>query len=70
MTTNIGNFDRLARLILGVLLLAAPFLTGIALFQSQTMTIVAVIAGLVLIGTSALKFCPIYRIFGLRTCRV
>jgi hypothetical protein len=70
MTANVGTIDRLARLILGVLLIAAPFLTNIALFQSTPMTWVAVIVGLVLIGTSAMKFCPIYRIFGLRTCRV
>jgi hypothetical protein len=29
-----------------------------------------VIAGIALLGTSAMKFCPMYRIFGIRTCKL
>ena len=70
MTTNVGNLDRIARLVLGLILLVAPFVTSIPLFQSTTMTVVSVIVGLVLIGTSVVRFCPLYRIFGIRTCKV
>jgi len=70
MTTNVGNLDRIARLVLGLILLVVPFITSIPLFQSTAMTVVSVIVGLVLIGTSVVRFCPLYRIFGIRTCKV
>jgi len=69
MTTNVGTLDRAIRFIIGALLILAPFVTDIALFQTTAMMIVAVIVGLVLMGTSLMKFCPIYRVFGLRTCK-
>lgn len=70
MTANVGTIDRLARLVLGILLIAAPFLTKIALFQSTPGTLIAVVVGVVLVATSAMRFCPLYRIFGIRTCQV
>lgn len=70
MTTNLGTIDRIFRLVLGIVLLAAPFVSGMALFASSTATIIAVIAGIVMIATSAMKFCPLYRIFGMRTCKL
>jgi len=68
MTANLGNIDRAVRLILGIVLLAAPFVSGLALFGSSVATIISVIAGLVMVGTSAMKFCPLYSLFGIRTC--
>lgn len=70
MKANVGTIDRIARLILGVLVLAAPFATSLALFQTAPMTVLAVIVGLVLIGTSAMKFCPLYRLLGMNTCQI
>jgi len=70
MTANVGTIDRVFRLVLGLVLLAAPFVSGMALFESSAATIVSVVAGLVMVGTSAMKFCPLYRIFGLRTCKI
>ncbi|KIN73488.1 YgaP family membrane protein [Sulfitobacter guttiformis] len=70
MITNLGTVDRAFRLVLGIVLLALPFMSGLALFESVAATIVSVIAGLIMIGTSAMKFCPLYRIFGIRTCKV
>jgi uncharacterized membrane protein len=70
MTSNIGTIDRVFRLVLGIVLLAAPFVSGMALFASGTATAISVIAGLILIGTSAMKFCPMYRIFGIQTCKI
>ena len=70
MTTNVGKFDRIARLLLGLILLVAPFITSIPLFQSTAMTAISAIVGLVLIGTSVVRFCPLYQIFGVRTCKV
>lgn len=70
MTANVGSFDRLFRVVLGIVLLAAPFVSGMALFESGLATTLSVIVGLVMLGTSAVKFCPLYRIFGIRTCKI
>ncbi len=70
MTTNLGSFDRVFRLILGVVLLGAPFFSGLAFYESSTATIISVVAGLIMVATSAMKFCPLYRIFGIKTCRM
>ncbi|MDP5085646.1 MAG: DUF2892 domain-containing protein [Yoonia sp.] len=70
MTTNVGTIDRVFRLVLGIVLLAAPFVSGMALFQSGPATIVSVIAGIVMVATAATKFCPLYALFGIRTCKM
>ena len=69
MTANVGTIDRLVRIIIGVILLGLPFLSGFAIFESTAATTIAVIAGIIMLATSAMRFCPLYRIFGLRTCR-
>jgi hypothetical protein len=70
MTSNVGTIDRGLRLVLGLVLLAAPFVSGMALFNSSAATIISVIVGLVMVGTSAMKFCPMYRILGVQTCKL
>jgi hypothetical protein len=60
MTTNVGNTDRVLRLVAGVFLLALAFVgprTPIGYL------------GLVLIGTALLNFCPVYSLLGINTCR-
>ena len=69
MTANVGTVDRIFRAILGIVLLIAPFTSSMTLFASPVWTTVAVIVGLVMLGTSAFKFCPAYRILGMRTCK-
>lgn len=70
MSVNVGTIDRTVRIILGLVLLAAPFLSGMAFFESTAVTVIAVIAGITLIGTATMRFCPMYRIFGIRTCKI
>lgn len=70
MTANVGTIDRIIRLVIGVVLILAPFVTSWGLVQSTTGTVISVLVGLVLVGTSAMKFCPLYRILGLRTCQI
>lgn len=70
MTTNIGSVDRIFRLVLGIILLAAPFVSGLAMFESGAATLISVILGIVMVATSAMKFCPLYRIFGIQTCKL
>lgn len=69
MSVNVGTIDRIIRIILGVVLIALPFVSGIALFANTTWAAIAVIAGIIMLATSAMRFCPIYRIFGIRTCQ-
>ncbi|WP_376877889.1 DUF2892 domain-containing protein [Albirhodobacter sp. R86504] len=70
MTANVGNLDRALRILIGLVLIALPFVSGMALFASGAATAVSVIVGLVLIATSAMRFCPLYRILGIRTCKL
>jgi hypothetical protein len=65
-----GTMDRALRVALGLVLLGLPFVSGAALFQSTTATLVAVVLGIVMIATSALKFCPLYRVLGIQTCKL
>ncbi len=69
MTFNVGTPDRIVRVILGLFLIAAPFVTGWALFASPTWTGGAVLVGLVLVATGAIRFCPAYRLFNLSTSK-
>lgn len=70
MTPNVGTVDRVLRLALGIVLLLAPFVSGMALFTSGVATAISIIAGLIMIATSAMKFCPMYTLFGIRTCKL
>ncbi|UTW54655.1 DUF2892 domain-containing protein [Kordiimonas sp. SCSIO 12610] len=64
---NVGNVDRGLRAVIGVGLIATPLLSQ-NLIEPGTATIVSIIAGAILLTTSTMKFCPIYKIFGLKTC--
>jgi len=66
---NLGTIDRVFRLILGAVLLAAPFVSGLPLFDNTAAMVIALVGGVVMLATSAMKFCPLYRLFGIRTCR-
>jgi uncharacterized membrane protein HdeD (DUF308 family) len=70
MTANLGSIDRIFRIVLGIVLLAAPFVSGLAIFSSSTATIISVIIGIVMVATSTMHFCPLYRIFGIQTCKI
>lgn len=62
---NMSRFDRGGRLIAGILLLV---LVAAAIF-SPLVDLVLLLAALVLIGTAATGFCPLYRLLGLSTFR-
>lgn len=70
MTTNVGKIDRALRLLLGLILIGLPLVSGLAIFESNAVTILSVVAGAVMLATSTLRFCPLYRIFGIRTCKI
>jgi hypothetical protein len=66
MKTNVGNIDRIIRLLVAVLF-AVLYFGG---FVTGTIGLVLVILGAVFAVTAAIGFCPLYSIFGLNTCPV
>jgi hypothetical protein len=68
MAANVGNIDRIIRLVIGVAALAGVFMGPFA--GAGWERIALGLVGVIMIGTSAIKFCPLYRIFGMRTCPV
>lgn len=64
MTKNMGTADRAARAVLGIVLLALAFgpLAGILAWLAGAV-------GVVMLATSALGSCPLYTLFGIRTCK-
>lgn len=69
MTLNEGKTDRILRAILGIVLIALPFLGDLALFANPVLFWGALIVGLVLLLTAITGFCPAYRLLGMNTCR-
>jgi hypothetical protein len=60
MNANVGYTDRIVRIVAGVLVLSLFFvLEGDARWVG--------LAGIVLIGTALVRWCPIYRVLGLST---
>lgn len=69
MTRNIGTADRIIRILLGAGLILAAAFSQWALFATTLPQVVAIIAGIVLIATAFARFCPLYTLLGMRTCR-
>jgi uncharacterized membrane protein YgaE (UPF0421/DUF939 family) len=66
MTTNESSIDRIIRVVLAVVAFAAAFAVGLGSFGG----IVLAVVGVVLLVTAAVGFCPLYRVFGMSTCKV
>lgn len=63
MKANVGSIDRMLRIVVGVALLSMlVFVEGNAKFYG--------LIGLVPLLTGLFRFCPLYTIFGIRTCPV
>ncbi|MEP6826751.1 MAG: DUF2892 domain-containing protein [Aestuariivirga sp.] len=61
MTSNVGSYDRVARIVLGVALLT------FALYSGHQYAWIGYI-GIVPILTAAFGICPLYSILGVSTC--
>jgi hypothetical protein len=74
MKKNVGNTDRIVRLILGVVLLVVallPYIGGSSFMGSDiAQLLVFGILGVIAIMTGLLNHCGIYRLFGMSTCKV
>lgn len=69
MTTNVGTIDRILRAALGVVLLYLAFFSGLPTFEAPLFKYGAAIIGIVMLVVAAVRVCPIYSIFGFKTCR-
>ena len=69
MMTNVGTVDRILRAILGAVLLYLAFVSGLPAFDGAVLKYGAAIVGVVMLGVAATRSCPIYSIFGIKTCR-
>ncbi len=64
MQKNVGTVDRVIRGLLGIIAIAAY---ALGMLQG-TLGIVALVAGIVLVGTAAIAWCPPYSMLGINTC--
>ena len=65
MKKNIGNTDKLIRLLLA-LLVAVLYFTGLI---SGTLAIILGIVAVALVVTSMVRFCGLYTFLGINTCK-
>lgn len=66
MQKNVGSIDRAIRALVGIALLAVYFLGAL----QGTLGIVALVVGIVMLGTAAMGWCPPYALLGINTCGV
>ena len=66
MKKNMGMTDKLIRVVIGVIIAVMYYFN----FFSGTLGTVLAIVAILLLLTSLLNFCPIYRLFGYNTCKV
>ena len=68
MTHNVGKLDRILRAALGLVLLYLAFLSGLPAFDGAVAKFGSALAGVVMLAVATLRICPIYAIFGIKTC--
>jgi len=66
MKKNMGNTDRIIRIIVAAVF-AALYFTGTV---TGTFGMVLLVFGGVFLATSVISFCPLYTLVGLNTCSV
>lgn len=70
MIANLGKPDRLLRAILGVALIILPLLNMPNIWSSATLSYGSMVVGVILGATAIFRFCPLYRILGISTCKI
>jgi hypothetical protein len=65
MKKNMGNIDRVIRVLIALVVIALYFANVI----SGTVALVLLVLSAVFILTSVISFCPLYTIFGINTCK-
>ena len=64
MKKNVGGIDRIIRALVGIAALAAYFLG----YATGTIGYVALVVGVVMLGTAAIGWCPPYALLGINSC--
>jgi len=70
MEFNVGMIDRIIRFVLGVFLVAAPFVFTASFWGIAVVMYASVLVGAVLMITSVVGLCPLYSLFGISTRRL
>ncbi|PKL79720.1 MAG: DUF2892 domain-containing protein [Ignavibacteriae bacterium HGW-Ignavibacteriae-4] len=66
MKKNMGSVDKILRIIIAVVV-AVLFFTGVI---SGLLGTILLVLAVVFVLTSLVGFCPLYTIFGIKTCKV
>lgn len=70
MSANVGTLDRVLRLVVGLFLVIAPFVTAYGIWDNEIVKYAAIAVGAVLALTAVTSVCPLYSLLGIRTCRI
>ena len=65
MTTNMSYLDRIIRVLIALII---AILYAYNIVQGTVAIVLLALAGIFLV-TSAVGFCPLYRVFGISTCK-
>ena len=65
MKNNMGSADKLIRLSIAIVLIVLYWRN----ILTDTLGIVALIVALIFTVTSLIGFCPLYTLFGIKTCK-
>lgn len=63
MQVNVGSTDRIIRIVLGIVLV------GLFFVLAAPWKYVALVAGIAAIATGLMRFCGLYRVLGINTCK-
>lgn len=66
MKRNVGGIDRIARIVIGIVLLVV----GLAAPIGMTWQVVALVIAAVALVTATVRFCPANAILGINTCEL
>lgn len=66
MKQNVGNTDKGARVIFAAVIAILYYMDII----EGTLAYVLMAVAIILLVTSLLNFCPLYKIFGINTCKI
>ena len=70
MTANVGKVDLTVRIVLGACLFFLPLLNIPAIWSSAVLGYGSMAVGLILAATAAFRFCPLYRLLGISSCKI
>ena len=66
---NVGPVDSIIRLIVGLALIVLPYVTTHELWANQYVLYGMTAVGVILVLTALARFCPLYRLIGVSTCK-